>query len=92
MTATAPGKITYTSASGDLDAFHQQFDAALAAVRAAAGKRHPFYIAGRAVDTGAEPLVIRKHIMDCPLCQEEIRLLAAVDVVPIETGLGRLRQ
>ena len=62
MTATAPGKITYTSASGDLDAFHEQFDAALTAVRAAAGKRHPFYIAGRPVDTGTEPLVDRSPI------------------------------
>jgi 1-pyrroline-5-carboxylate dehydrogenase len=62
MTATVPGKITYTSASGDLDAFHRQFDAALAAVRAAAGKRHPCYIAGRAVDTPAEPLVDRSPI------------------------------
>ena len=62
MTATAPGKITYTSASGDLDAFHRLFDVALAAVRAAAGKRHPFYIAGRAVDTTAEPLVDRSPI------------------------------
>jgi 1-pyrroline-5-carboxylate dehydrogenase len=62
MTATAPGKITYTSASGDLDAFHEQFDAALIAVRAAAGKRHPFYIAGRPVDTGAESLVDRSPI------------------------------
>jgi 1-pyrroline-5-carboxylate dehydrogenase len=62
MTATAPGKITYTSASGDLEAFHAQFDAALAAVRAAAGQRHPFFIAGRSVDTAAEPLVDRSPI------------------------------
>jgi len=62
MTATAPGKITYTSASGDLGAFHAQFDAALAAVRAAAGKRYPCYIAGHAVETPAEPLVDRSPI------------------------------
>jgi 1-pyrroline-5-carboxylate dehydrogenase len=62
MTATAPGKITYTSASGDLGAFHAQFDAALAAVRAAAGRRYPCYIAGRAVETPAEPLVDRSPI------------------------------
>ena len=62
MTATAAEKITYTSASGDLDAFHRQFDATLAAVRAAAGKRHPCYIAGRPVESKAEPLVDRSPI------------------------------
>src|SRR5882724_1851743 len=62
MTATAPGKITYTSASGDLDAFHQQFDTALARVRAAAGQRHPCFIAGRAVESRADPLVDRSPI------------------------------
>ncbi len=62
MTATAPDKITYTSASGNLDAFHQQFDAALAKVRAAAGQRHPCFIAGRAVESKAEPLVDRSPI------------------------------
>ncbi|HEY8104479.1 MAG TPA: hypothetical protein VIE46_00155, partial [Gemmatimonadales bacterium] len=62
MTATAPGKITYTSASGDLEAFHTQFDSALATIRATAGKRHPFYIEGRAVDTPADPLVDRSPI------------------------------
>ena len=62
MTATAPGKITYTSASGDLEAFHAQFDSALATIRAAVGKRHLFYIEGRAVDTPGEPLVDRSPI------------------------------
>ena len=62
MTATAPDKITYTSASGNLDAFHQQFDAALAKVRAAAGSRHPCFIAGQAVESKAEPLVDRSPI------------------------------
>jgi 1-pyrroline-5-carboxylate dehydrogenase len=62
MTATAPGKITYTSASGDLDAFHQQFDTALARVRAAAGQRHPCFIAGRAVESRADPRVDRSPI------------------------------
>jgi len=62
MTATAPDKITYTSASGNLDAFHQQFDAALAKVRAAAGQRYPCFIAGQAVESKAEPLVDRSPI------------------------------
>ena len=43
---SAPAKITYTSASGDLNEFHHRFDVALEAVRAAAGARHPFYIGG----------------------------------------------
>jgi len=60
MTATA--RITYTSASGDLGEFHRRFDAALEAVRAAAGARHPFYIAGEPVDHGGEPLVDRSPI------------------------------
>ena len=39
---SAPAKITYTSASGDLNEFHHRFDVALEAVRAGAGARHPF--------------------------------------------------
>ena len=62
MTATAPEKITYTSASGDLDAFHRQFDAALAAVKATAGQRYPCFIAGRPVESPSEPLVDRSPI------------------------------
>src|SRR5262249_52588137 len=41
---------------------HRQFDGALAAVRAAAGQRHPCFIAGRPVDTKAEPLIDRSPI------------------------------
>jgi 1-pyrroline-5-carboxylate dehydrogenase len=59
---SAPAKITYTSASGDLNEFHHRFDVALEAVRAAAGARHPFYIGGRAEDNGDEPLVDRSPI------------------------------
>jgi 1-pyrroline-5-carboxylate dehydrogenase len=60
MTATA--KITYTSASGDLGEFHRRFDAALEAVRSAAGARQPFYIAGEPVDHGGDPLMDRSPI------------------------------
>jgi 1-pyrroline-5-carboxylate dehydrogenase len=56
---TAPAKITYTTASGDLNEFHHRFDVALEAVRGAAGGRHPFYIGGVPVDHGGEPLVDR---------------------------------
>jgi 1-pyrroline-5-carboxylate dehydrogenase len=59
---SAPAKITYTSASGDLNEFHHRFDVALEAVRAAAGARHPFYVGGRAEDHGDEPLVDRSPI------------------------------
>ena len=59
---SAPAKITYTSACGDLNEFHHRFDVALEAVRAAAGARHPFYIGGQPVDHGGEPLVDRSPI------------------------------
>jgi hypothetical protein len=32
--------------------------------------------------TGTEQLRLRKHLMFCPLCQEELAMLAAVDAVP----------
>src|SRR4051794_15929861 len=60
MTATT--KITYTSASGDLEEFHHRFDTALARIRAASGALHPFYIGGQAIETGGEPLVDRSPI------------------------------
>ena len=59
---SAPAKITYTSASGDLEEFHHHFDAALAGVRRDAGRSHPFYIGGQPVETGSEPLVDRSPI------------------------------
>ena len=59
---SAPAKITYPSASGDLNEFHHRFDVALEAIRAAAGARHPFYVGGHAVDYGDEPLVDRSPI------------------------------
>jgi len=59
MTATAPQqKVTYTSTNVDLTAFHKAYDDALAAVRAAAGRSHPLYINGKAVESpGQEPIV-----------------------------------
>ena len=59
---SAPAKITYTSASGDLNEFHHRFDVALEALRASAGARHPFYVAGEPVDHGGEPMVDRSPI------------------------------
>jgi 1-pyrroline-5-carboxylate dehydrogenase len=57
-TSATQQKITYTSTNVDLDAFHRAFDAALAEVRAAAGKSHPLYIDGKPVEVpGHEPIV-----------------------------------
>ena len=60
MTATT--KITYTSASGDLEEFHHRFDTALGRIRGASGALHPFYIDGEAVETGEDPVVDRSPI------------------------------
>jgi 1-pyrroline-5-carboxylate dehydrogenase len=59
---TAGAKITYTSTSGDLEDFHRRFDAGLASVRAAAGRRHLNWIGGEAVETRAEALEDRSPI------------------------------
>lgn len=59
---SAPTKITYTSASGDLGEFHHRFDEALDDVRRSAGARHAFYIGGEAVESRLEPLVDRSPI------------------------------
>jgi len=59
---TTATKITYTSASGNLEEFHQRFDSALEAIRREAGRLHPFHIDDAAVETAAEPLVDRSPI------------------------------
>ncbi len=59
---TTATKITYTSATGDLEEFHRRFDAALERVRSEAGRSHPCYIAGEPVETRAEPLEDRSPI------------------------------
>jgi len=76
---SAPAKITYTSASGDLNEFHHRFDVALDALRASAGARHPFYVAGEAVDHGGEPLVDRSPI-DTDLVLGRFAQATAADV------------
>lgn len=53
MSANAASKITYTAASADLDAFHAAFDEAVAAAKAGAGKTHPMWIDGKAVEAKA---------------------------------------
>jgi 1-pyrroline-5-carboxylate dehydrogenase len=54
---TTATKITYTSASGDLEEFHRRFDAALGSIRKTSGALHPFYIEGAPVETSEEPLM-----------------------------------
>lgn len=56
-TASAPQKITYTSANADMTAFHKSFDEALKAVRAKAGQEHPLWIDGKAVKSDSAPIV-----------------------------------
>jgi len=51
-------KVTYTSTNVDLEGFHRSFDEALARVRKDAGKSHPLYIGGKAVEVpDNEPIV-----------------------------------
>jgi 1-pyrroline-5-carboxylate dehydrogenase len=59
---TTATKITYTSATGDLDEFHRRFDAGLKEIREASGQLHPFYIDGEPVRSEEEPLVDRSPI------------------------------
>ena len=59
---TTATKITYTSASGNLDEFHQRLDVGLATVRATAGREHPCLIADRPVTGTSQPLEDRSPI------------------------------
>jgi 1-pyrroline-5-carboxylate dehydrogenase len=59
---TTATKITYTSASGDLEEFHHRFDTALAQVRQESGRLHPFYVDGAPLETREEPLIDRSPI------------------------------
>ena len=59
---SAPTKITYTSASGDLEEFHQPSTRAWRPSARSAGARHPFYIGGEAAESRLEPLIDRSPI------------------------------
>ena len=59
---TTATKITYTSASGNLEEFHQRFDSALEAIGRETGRLHPFHIDDAPIETAAEPLVDRSPI------------------------------
>jgi 1-pyrroline-5-carboxylate dehydrogenase len=56
------GKITYSTADVDLDAFHTAFDTALDAVRREAGRSHPLWIGGRAVEAPRGALVLHSPV------------------------------
>jgi 1-pyrroline-5-carboxylate dehydrogenase len=58
----AAPRITYTSASGNLDEFHRRFDAALEHVRGQSGQHRPFYVGGSPVHISENPLVDRSPI------------------------------
>src|SRR6184192_2944191 len=55
--AVTASKVTYTSANVDWEAFHRQFDEALAGVRGQLGRDHSLYITGEAVASPAAPIV-----------------------------------
>ena len=50
-------KITYTSATGDLEDFHRRFDAGLEVVRSRSGRRHGARIDDEEVQTPGPPIV-----------------------------------
>lgn len=54
---TTATKVTYTSATGDLEDFHRRFDAGLALVRGQSGALHPFYIDDKSIESDQEPLI-----------------------------------
>jgi hypothetical protein len=41
---------------------------------------------------GMQQLVVRQHLLTCPLCQEEYELLGAIDAIPLTPEPGRVRR
>lgn len=85
---SAPAKITYTSASGDLEEFHSRFAAALTSVKEQSGRLHPFYIDGQPVETPADPLVDRSPV-DTDLV---LGRFAAADTTHVDTAVAAARR
>ncbi|HMC19236.1 MAG TPA: aldehyde dehydrogenase family protein, partial [Gemmatimonadales bacterium] len=56
-TAAPPSKVTYTTANVDWEAFHRQFDEALAGVRGQLGRDYALYIGGEPITSSAAPIV-----------------------------------
>lgn len=61
MTATI-GKITYTTANVDMEAFHAEFDRALERVRARTGALHPLFIDDQPISAPRNAIVDRSPI------------------------------
>jgi 1-pyrroline-5-carboxylate dehydrogenase len=57
VSAAESTKVTYTTSAADMDAIHAAFDRALEKVRAECGKRYPIHVAGREIQTEADPIV-----------------------------------
>src|SRR5207302_1264601 len=55
--AAPPSKVTYTTANVDWEAFHRQFDEALAGVRGQLGRDYALYIGGEPITSSAAPIV-----------------------------------
>jgi 1-pyrroline-5-carboxylate dehydrogenase len=94
---SAPAKITYTSASGDLDEFHRRFDTALAGVRRGAGARRPVYIDDVPIDHGDEPLLdvspidtglVLARFARATVADVDLAVAAARRAQPAWSGLG----
>src|SRR5438270_12122697 len=56
-TAAPPSKVTYTTANVDWEAFHRQFDEALAGVRGQLGRDYALYFGGERITSSAAPVV-----------------------------------
>src|SRR5690349_22845262 len=63
-TARTASKVTYTSADVDWEAFHRQFDEALARVRGGGqlGRNYPLHIGKEAVGSGGPPILVTSPI------------------------------
>jgi 1-pyrroline-5-carboxylate dehydrogenase len=85
---TASTKITYTSASGDLNEFHRRFDDALTLIRGEAGRLHPFYVDGEAIESPEDPLVDRSPI-DTSLV---LGRFAAATLSHVDAAVGAARR
>ncbi|MGE0441379.1 MAG: aldehyde dehydrogenase family protein [Gemmatimonadales bacterium] len=59
---TTIGKITYTTANVDMEAFHREFDRALDAIRSRMGRSYPLVIGGTAVESLADAIEDRSPI------------------------------
>lgn len=54
---TAIGKITYTTTNVDMEAFHREFDKALASTRSKSGGFYPLVIGGERIEVRKNPIV-----------------------------------